>query len=303
MAVKTQNSRQNRRMIIVWRWNDEEQRIPDDPGFDEWTVVNQGGKLIRTPISAQNGGCDFLCDLIQRQLAASNSPILLFLHRSQPHGYQKSHANDIEMALGLSSNQLRIRLFGDGKGPIYCRRGRPLGILGTDGEFGEYVENDETPGTYDETGLVVDHNAKTLNDNQFDYNWNYYWHEPRKQIFQLAEDFRIWSFGYVAAVKEKPIDLQDYLQAESSLWTRLHHFGQVGHLSPDKNTQGYSFEGYHDFLKTHQYHDEYNQLIATHEFIGKKINQKVDQQDANDVIEDIYDKLISLYEQLPNQTL
>lgn len=282
-----------RLIIVVWKWGDDNQSSIRGLTSDEWPTETDD-LLVRLDVRSDLE----YPHIIDTASRFKDREILLFLHDSNPHFLGPDAWKEISKSLDKSI-RLRVIHFSGGHEPIYFANNE-WGILGINGRF-PYREKLLSDGTFgNESVFIQSREPKRINKKHFDFIWDFYWTGRRIRILELAEELRIRVVDWIALDGAPEKDLQTWLQ-KSPLWDQLHTFSGLA-LSDDRFE--YDMAAYHIYLRAKNHQDAAKNLEETRQWIKNQLFENpVNGAAAGLILEEIYNRLLGLFNVLPEDTL
>ena len=286
-------------LVVIWQWNNGEDKIgkKGTKKYDVWKT-QEGHVLIRTAQERSDGSNLFLHRIVEPYLLKGYHAIIM-LHESYPHSYRDEDCNKLKNTFGRHITLVRVRLFGNGRGPVYFNsRENPLGILGKNGSF-PYIRNEHT-GQEIQT-FVLDREEKKIDSRFFKFVWNYYWHAPRHLMNDLANRFQYWAvMGFDAQQQEQ--NLADYLRSEPLMWGRLKTLVEMEQDEQEsfiEETSEYDMTSYQSYLRAVGKEEIAQQIQAIKTDIRSDLDTVHSTTDPQETICRICNNLYSLAKSVP----
>lgn len=170
-------------MIIVWKWRNSNNKTPlrEKAQGDYYDVLDIKGrpeyKLIRYDPPDAEASISVLREIIEKY--SPNYTIQIFLHIG--HHYKQEHVKDLPIRVSVEPP-----IFFGGGGHLYLSHYSPLGLLGAQGNMGGSIG---TTSRKPVQSYVLEDEKIWIKEEHFNNVWNYYYHNFKRKIFVLKEDF------------------------------------------------------------------------------------------------------------------
>lgn len=234
--------------------------------------------------------------------------VLFLLHRSPPHSFDKRAGLEIQQKLKGFLPQVRVRFFGEGKGPIYSNQNNPLGILGDDDLADSYDIQSPIRG-YDliPTDLIVNQQKKLINPKHYNFIWSCYWHMLWSVLNSLQEDIQwLCMFELRADEDEGVKELPTALKTKWDLWHKLAQFANLAdELQMDEITSNENLEfNYKNFWEVlnNDHKEAAKRIKAISEYVGKVLKGKLEDEKTGVYhLRRIQEELVEILKILPEE--
>jgi len=282
-------------IIIVWGWS-KNGVIPLNT-HNLWHTPS-GHRLVCTDVHKNATGQELLHSLVSDH--ANDGPVLVFLHKTEPHSYVEADRSTILDAIDpTAARQVRVRLFGGGIEPVYFGWESELGMLGLNGCFPTTVTGpSEVIFEEKKSSLFVEEEKDKICQEHFDYVWDIYWHPPYKLIFSLAERFRFWTDGCELG---EGLGFSTYLKHYDLLRQQLICFAAKGGVEENLHSHfasDYNYDSY-ELLLRETNPALFEKLQLTREAVRNMLEAKpVTKKDAQDVVDKTFNELFGLFKEI-----
>lgn len=230
---------------------------------------------------------------------APDGDLLVLLHKNPPHSTTLIDVDKMYHSLKDREGKLIIRLFGGGTELLYFGPKSDLGILGDrdKGLFATFYEIKEPQYKKVRSGFIINRDTKTVDSTNLEYIWRNYWESPKKVLYRLMEDFRLYTDGF--NFEQNEVSFQEHLMSNPTLWYALHCF--AGHPKEDTPTQifQYGLSMFQEYLESGSYHHE---ILSNLQQLRKKVSDVLTGENISDHsshLREIYTGMFQLFQQIP----
>jgi hypothetical protein len=292
----TQQEYTNKSIIINWDWHDK-LIYPNGEDFSDTWNTGKGHFLACTNIDNIK-----LLDIISMaKYYLQKGPVLIFLHKNTPHNSTEYDRLTLLENLRSSPYDIRVRLFGGGKEPIYysgVSKGI-VGIKGKDANKGIFPQTQKSKEliTNSIQNFILNTEQKRINQEYFDHVWNAYWHTPKNSVYNLMEEFRFYTDGFDWTMDNADAKFLTHLADYKSLWHKLHSFAGVP--IEDNQQPEYAIEAYMAHLQHTSGKVTLTLIENTRKEIVQIITGEITTGEMQTLVKKSYNNLYQCFKEIP----